>query len=664
MSKLPVSPPLSATSIFQSDSTGRLNLSLRRGAIFWKRSYPSLRQFGSVHAWFLVAVIGIPIATIVLLNNPYDPPGAIDAFFYRAYALRFTDLINRYGPYYYSYRLAHIGWGYLFERLFGGHIGYLIWKITQLSLIAACVWWILKPLTSPKVACCLIALLLTSPWLINGVVTYHYNGSSLIYTFATIAFLSALSRHEFKSLPLSLMAGSAYALLENTNLSLIVFGGLLFVGYYATALEPGRIRQLLVSLAAAIGGFIGTQIVILVAWSAILIFRSGTPLSAIYDWIIESVTMQGWRADMFGLFIGRAATQQPYPYPAPSVEALLRGGNIHIIAPPLILAAAVLFRVWSRRSMPAAEVDHYRSAQRIFDPILVAAVLIIGYVYTGSDYTSNSTLNLSYYFVNILPITFLVSFAHISLALRAVRGNLGENVSAVTANARLVILIAALVPAAFILNNLVPLAMMDFFTAKLVVVTLAGLAAVTALAASLPIISPRLASVAAVLVVVNGSMLFLSSSGYGSQYRAPFSPIYAELCADLMAAQSRLSGFVAKSAPPAGVMPHGHPILNWHPNSPFTVSLSANFLADHYTLHIGHGGVGLPKLDDRAMNLLRGGIYRDIVLTYLTEEQGNAAHQALHAAGVTYELLDQMKYEGRAQSVFFDYIRIVKSAEK
>lgn len=617
----------------------------------------SLGESFSLYTWFVAAVIGIPIASVLILINPYDQIGAIDAFFYRAYALHFADLINRYGPYYFAYRIAHIGWAYLFERLLGDYVGYLVWKIAQMSVISACVWWILKLLTSPKMSCWLIALLLTSPWILRGVDTYFTNGSSLLYTFATIGCLSTLSRRNFEGVALSLSAGAFYALLENTNTSLIIAGGLLFVGYYATAIKMGSMQKLFVSVVFAMVGFFATQVVILFVWSADLVFRSGTPPSSIRDWIIDSIQMKAWNTDMFGFVVARAVMQDLSANLTPSAVALLRSGNVHIIAPPLIVASALLFRLWAPHSRRLGSVTSYSLAQRVFDPILVSAVLVVGACYVSSESTGNLSLKLPYYFVYILPITFLVSFAHIGLSLQIVKADAGKEVH--DAAEYFVMLVVAMVPVVFILLNLAPSEMEALFTAKLATGALVVLIIVSAVVASLPIVAPQIASVAAAFVVMSGSMLFLSSAGYGhGEYRLPFSSENGVLGADLAAAQVRLLNFTAKYAPPAGVMPQSNPILNWHPNSYFTDSLSANFLADNYTLQAGHSSGGLPQLDDHAMAQLRQGIRRDIVLTYMTEEQGKAAHQALDTAGVGYDVLGQMKFQGKAESVFFEYIRV------
>lgn len=620
---------------------------------------PSITELRSINVWFFVTVIGIPITIMALLINPYDPPGAIDAFINRAYALNFTDLVNRYGPYYYAYRISHFGWIFVFERLFGDHFGYLVWKTAQFSAIAACTWWVLRPLISPMIACGLIAALLTSPWLVSGISTYYSSSTSLVYAFGTVGLLAALNRRDFQSPLLSLSAGAAYSLLVNANTSLILVGGLLFVAYYATALDPGNIRKLVVSLGFAIAGFVGTQIAILAVWSAVLILGSGTPLATIRDWVIHSAKMDSWNMDMFGFVVGRAVMQEHAGNPIPSVVTLLRSGNFHIIVPPVILGTAILFRLWPPHSRLLSGVASFRLAQLTFDPILVSAALIIGFWYVSSETIGNISLNLPYYFVHILPITLLLAFLQICFALEIVRASAGKDWVQAKEKATGVLFIAAIVPVTFILFNLAPTMMVEWFTTKLMIRALIGLTIVSAVVAALPIAPPPTASIATVLLAVGGSVLFLSSSGYGyGEYRMPYSVAYAALGVDIANAQVRLLKFTAKYAPPAGVMPHNNPILNWHPNSNFTDSLSANFLADNFTLQAGHSSGGLPQIDDRAMAQLREGSRRDIVLTYMSEEQGAAAHRALDATGAGYDVLGKMKYEGKVQSVFFEYIRV------
>ena len=67
----------------------------------------------------LLALIVAAFVVAALLPNPLDPEGSIDAFIYHAYALDFSNLINRYGPFYFSYRIAHTFWIWAARVVFG-----------------------------------------------------------------------------------------------------------------------------------------------------------------------------------------------------------------------------------------------------------------------------------------------------------------------------------------------------------------------------------------------------------------------------------------------------------------------------------------------------------------------------------------------------------------
>lgn len=607
--------------------------------------------------WLLSSVIVLPIMAVAILINPFDVSGSIDAFFYRAYALDFTDLVNRYGPYYYAYRIGHIGWAYLFEKLFGAELSYYIWKVAQFSAIGAIVWTILRPFTTARTTFALIAVLLTAPWLTRGVVTYFTNCSSLIYSFAIIALLAAINRRNFESASTSFLAGGAYALLVNTNSSLIVFGGLLFVGYYATGLKTDRFRLVVTSLALAMFGFFATQLAIFLVWSAVLA-SSGTPLSAIIGWTVTSLKATAWNADMFGLVVMKTNILLATTDPRPSLMALLRAGDVHVLAPLLILGAAGLFRLWAPHANSFASNESYRSAQRSFDPILVSAALVIGAGYISSESTGNIILKLPYYFVFILPITLVLSLTYVALAVQVVKAGCDDRTAG--RESTWIFWIAALGPIVYLLFNLMPDTMTGLFTWRRSALALIALAGASAVAGAFPVTSPRFVGRFAGIAVVSSVLLFLSSSS--GEYRIPFSRDNAAISKDVMNAQLDLLHFVKRHAPPPGVSPNGNLIINWHNNTNFADSLSANFLADNFTLQESHSGPGLPRLDDRAMAQLRYDRRWDLVLVYLDPQEGEAARKALRDTGVSFDVLEQAKYDGKVQSAYFDYLRITKPA--
>lgn len=598
----------------------------------------------------LLIVIAIIIMAVMILPNPLDQEGGIDAFIYNAYSLNFSNLINRYGPWYFSYRIAHLFWLWLAHTIFGYYYAPRALAACYLSTIAISSWIVLRPHLPRLGAAGIIVLIVLSSWTIKTVATTYLDGTSVAYLFVLICLLILDARANFADRKISFAAGCVLGLIVNANTYLIVFGFLLFLAHFATSLEKRTLPALFRSAWTAVLGFVATGVALWLIWAAILVIGSGTPISAILRWTMLSLRGGSWDADMFGRAVGLAQAHILSADPRPFVVHMLRDGEVRVLFPPLVTMSVVLYRLWAVPLVDRGQVRDRSGLRHEWDTLLVSAVLIVGFCYVTSESAGNQMLSAPYYFDYMLPVVYLSAALGVAHALSA-----SEKDGPLRGALMFAGLLAIGLYAAAALAPSVTLSRLSSNGAAISW----GLIAIT-LVAAWPLWQSAIAGSLSLALLILGSPLFLaSSSGY---YRLPYSRDLYLVSRDILDAQVALTNFVERTAPPPGVNPNGHPVIFWYPDTAFAASLSGTYISDYQALHAGHGRSGLPNLDERAISQLKAGYRRDIVLISETTAQLSAAEKALHDLGIEFDVIAHEDFTGAKRVGQFTYIRITKPA--
>src|SRR5207244_3361391 len=133
---------------------------------------------------------------------------------------------------------------------------------------------------------------------------------------------------------------------------------------------------------------------------------------------------------------------------------------------------------------------------------------------------------------------------------------------------------------------------------------------VLAVFAPVPLWRPAAASAVILTLLALGGPLFLASGG---SYCIPYFSDMNVVSRDILNAQQPLLRVAETTPPPPGVQPNPHPVIFWHPNTPFMDSLSGTYLSDYQALDTGHThNPRLPYLDERSIAQLKAGYRREI----------------------------------------------------
>ena len=626
-------PSVSSTS--QAEDAVRIDARQReRAAGFGQRLFDPV----------LLALIAVAFVAAVLLPNPLDPEGSIDAFIYHAYALDFSNLINRYGPFYFSYRVSHTFWLWAARTIFGFQFAPTALVGVYLSTIAVSSWVILRPYLPRIALVCLVVPAMLSPWTIKTMATSYLDATCVCYLFVLIALLVLNERRHHESWRLAFAAGCILGLIVNANTYLVIFGGLIFVAHFAVPLERATVARLFRSGLVAVAGFVVTQFALWLMWAAVLRLGSGTPMLAILHWTWISLHGGAWDSDMFSIAVGRAQAQILTTDPRPFVWRMLREGEVRVIVPPVVIASAVIYRLWSAPKLANGLAGRLLKE---WDAVTLGAVLVVGYCYVTSESAGNQMLSAPFYFSYMIPAVYLTAALALTFAWQHAGRSLLPALGVTSGVAAILYLVAVFFPAA-----IDAAAARGGLVAAVVWVTV-----VLALLAPIPLWKPQLSGwMLALVVMLVGPIFFASGSGY----RIPYSSEMYLVSRDVLDAEKALIDFVEKNAPPPGVHPNSRPVIFWYTNSSFMDSLSGAYLSDYEALDGGHGRDRLPRLDDRALAQLKAGYRREIVLVYHKPEELVAAQAALRDIGVEFEQIGQMTFKGARRDAGFSYIRVTR----
>jgi hypothetical protein len=582
-----------------------------------------------------------------LLPNPYDAEGSIDAFIYRAYSLNFGQLINRYGPFYFSYRSVPLLSVRFAEAVFGNSLMNKGLIAIQASLVATALWSVIRPNLSAVQSAALCVIICVSPWFLRTAATTYIEGSVVVLMFALIATLMQLARSDFQSWAWAAASGVVLSLIFNSNAYLVVYGVLIFLGFFAAGLEQDRVRTLLIAGVVAVLGFLVTQLACWLVWASILRFGYGTPWSTMIAWTKIAAVGGSHDTDLFGIAVGRSHGGGLLATPQPDMMRMISEGQVHVVFPLVAILSCLIYRIWN--SQGRREFTEFRDLQRIseWNMALTAAVLVGSFAYATSESMGNQMIRLTYYFSYLMPVA-AVSVCYTMTDLRGSKD--GEMVT------------PALLAAAFftltihLAFSLVPGLASAAYPGR----WFAKVMALAVLFCGLVLIVPAFR--AGVAIVALGAMVALGVPLFNVSGTNIYSSVYSfetgRVSRDIIRGQKALIDFTEANAPAPGVHPSGRPVLFWHPNSQYTVSLQAAYLSDYQSLHRHHDGPALPVLNDTAIGQLKAGYRPEIVFICEDAAQCEAAHKAFRDLGVGYGVVAKGGYSGQTRSVIFEYIRI------
>lgn len=614
----------------------------------WSTGYSEQRETRGFEMLCFVGVALIVCAGAFLIPNPYDSEGGIDAFIYKAYSINFGALINRYGPFYFSYRSSHLAMLWLASKLFGVTLMHKGLIALYFLAISGSLRAILRPHLSAiaRGAFCVIVCL--SPWMLRTMSTTYLDGAVITLMFVMLALLFGLARSEFRSLGLAAAAGATLGLIANANAYMVSYGALLFAGVFAAAMTPASWRRLLAPGFCAVAAFLVVQLLLWLVWCGILNLGYGTPWKAMVAWTKIALVGGAWDTDMFSVAVARGHGGGLLANPQPDVMRMSGEGQVHVLYPLITLIACLLYRLWAAphqiRAAYDASEDDLRSE---WNMALAAALLVGAFAYVTSESMGNQMLRWPFYFSYLVVPTVL--------ALGFTAGGLqrSEDRDLVTPWLLAAAGVATVVHLAF---SIAPGLAAAVYPGRWFAKAMALAALGCGLLLIVPAFRARIAIVALAALMAVGVPLFDVSGT--NIYSSVYDFNSARVSRDIIRGQKALIDFTEANAPPTGVHPAGRPVLFWHPNSPYTVSLQATYLSDYQSLHRHHEGPALPVLNDTAIGQLKAGYRPEIVFICENAGQCEAAHKAFRDLGVGYDTIAKGGYAGRTHSVIFEYIRI------
>lgn len=583
-----------------------------------------------------------------IIPNPYDTEGGIDAFIYKSYSINFGALINRYGPFYFSYRLVHLAMLWLGSKLFGVTLMHKGLIALYFLVIGGSLWVILRPHLPALARAAFVIIVCLSPWTLRTMSTTYLDGAVITLMFVMLSLLFALARSEFRSLWVAGAAGVTLGLIANANAYMVSYGTLLFLGVFAVALTPQSWRRLVAAGFVAVAGFVLVQIALWLIWCGILNIGWGTPWKTMIAWTKIALVGGAWDTDMFSVAVARGHGGGLLANPQPDVMRMTTEGQVHVVYPLIVLLCCLLHRLWAAPQQLVAGYDPVRETIRSeWSMGLVAALLVGAFAYVTSESMGNQMLRWPFYFSYLLvPTTLALAFCAATLQASDDQELLTPALLAAAGVTVLAHLVFSSVP------GLAAAAYPGRWFAKAM--------ALAALACGLVLIVPafraRIAIAALAGLMAVGVPLFDTSGT--NIYSSIYNFESGRVSRDIIRGQKALIDFTETHAPPPGVHPAGRPVLFWHPNSQYTISLQATYLSDYQSLHRHHNGPALPALNDTAIAQLRAGYRREIVFICETQEQCEAGQKAFRDLGAGFDVVATGGYSGRTRSVVFQYIRM------
>jgi hypothetical protein len=343
----------------------------------------------------ILGIIGFPALFLLSARVTLMQAGSIDAFVYDGYALNYADTLTRYGPTYYSSRVAFIFLERLFGYLFGLEPGYFALRYVALAAAAGSAYAIATRYFSVTVGLLTCAWLCLVPWLARSVLTTYVDGVACVYLLAGIAFVLAPKQLRTAG---HFAAGATFALAVNCNLVIVAVIAVFMPAWAYLQQTQGFARIARDALVIA-GGFVFAYLCLTIA------MRIAYPQ---FGWFFESTTVKF----AFAMAGGVAAN-----WFVPLDQIIKNPAHSYLLMPAGF--AAVVAILSSRILLTHAEKKILAREQRNF--VVASAIFLLGVITLALGlhlFLKVAWLSLHYYCIYFLPacILALISVAGVAEA--------------------------------------------------------------------------------------------------------------------------------------------------------------------------------------------------------------------------------------------------------
>jgi hypothetical protein len=205
------------------------------------------------HLLFGIA-IGVCCAAGILLTagGKLNQVASLDPYIYAGYTHDYSALLERFGPTYYSERIAYIFPARAFAYLFGLEGGYFAFRFIALASAVAAVFAIGMRFYGFAPAILAAVWLSFTPWLPRSLLWTYPDGMAVVYLLVGVAFLLVPNSRRLTS---HVVAGAAFMLAVNCNLTLLAIGALLAPSWVFFYRREGMAWLARAILAVAFGFF-------------------------------------------------------------------------------------------------------------------------------------------------------------------------------------------------------------------------------------------------------------------------------------------------------------------------------------------------------------------------------------------------------------------------
>lgn len=304
-------------------------------------------------AYTLAICVGLPLLAVWLVPSSLNQADYLDPSLYSALIHNYGELIERFGPTYYSTRIAFIFPAKAFYALFGDHAGYFIFHVALLSLITGAVFVFARRWMGVAVATIAAVITATGPWSLRFFLHEYVEGAAIAYLFAGFALASTSPHRKWASL----LAGVMFALAVNSYVLSIAYGGAFALGWLILMRAP--LPQLLYRMLLILIGFVACYALLCVA------------LYAAYPAVGPFFEMTTY-LNSVGLLSG-GASRWFHP-----LDVVIRDGAYYAFLPFVtfaVLAAVILF---DRR--PEPDVRRFQLASLVHLGAVCAGLLTLHFV--------------------------------------------------------------------------------------------------------------------------------------------------------------------------------------------------------------------------------------------------------------------------------------------
>lgn len=202
----------------------------------------------------LAAGVGLCCSAGLLLTvaSPLNQAGGIDTFIYVGYTHDYPGLLARFGPTYYSERIAYIYPQRVLAHLFGPEGGYFTLRFVALAAAVAAIFAIAMRFYGFAPALLAAVWLSFTPWLPRALLWTYVDGLAIVYLIVGAALLIVPTRRRLAS---HVAVGAAFALAVDCNLFVLAICGLLSPGWAFFYRREGLAWLVRAVLALAVGFF-------------------------------------------------------------------------------------------------------------------------------------------------------------------------------------------------------------------------------------------------------------------------------------------------------------------------------------------------------------------------------------------------------------------------